>query len=281
MAKLISVNVGLPREVDWHGRRVRTSIWKAPVQGRIRVEGVNLEGDRQSDLSVHGGRDKAVYVYPSEHYKQWRRELAGLELPWGAFGENFTVAGLLETTVKIGDHLLVGSAEFSVTQPRLPCFKLGIRFGRDAMVQHLFESGRTGFYLAVVREGDVGSGDAIELTPGDNEGASSVADLFVNLTKSLSGYGNLVMDSNQFLQGTLTADPHLAPLAWRGGYTRTHAPNEGSPVIDHGSNPHNLEYDQRFGYGFDANPRQWGGATDIGAYERRPFDDQLFYDGFN
>ena len=150
---------------------------KRSVQGRVRVEGVNLEGDRQSDLSVHGGRDKAVYVYPSEHYKQWRRELAGLELPWGAFGENFTAAGLLETTVKIGDHLHVGSAEFSVTQPRLPCFKLGIRFSRDAMVQRLFESGRTGFYAAIVREGDVGSGDPIELTAG-NDQEVSVADIF-------------------------------------------------------------------------------------------------------
>jgi MOSC domain-containing protein YiiM len=175
--KLISVNVGQPREVDWHGRRVRTSIWKTPVPGRVRASGVNLEGDRQSDLSVHGGPDKAVYAYPSEHYAYWRRELPGTDLPWGAFGENFTVAGLLENRVKVGDRLRIGSAEFGVTQPRLPCFKLGIRFSRDAMVQQLFESGRTGFYLTILREGEVGSGDPITLTPTDEDGGS-VAELF-------------------------------------------------------------------------------------------------------
>src|SRR5262249_25872602 len=128
--KLLSVNVGMPREVDWHGRLVRTSIFKSPVLGPVRVATLNLEGDEQSDLTVHGGVHKAVYVYPSEHYLFWREKISGLDLPWGAFGENFTTEGLLEGAVYIGDRLRVGRAEFIVTQPRMPCFKLGIRFGR-------------------------------------------------------------------------------------------------------------------------------------------------------
>jgi MOSC domain-containing protein YiiM len=175
--RLISVNVGLPREVDWHGRAVLTSIWKSPVAGPVRVTSLNLEGDRQSDLSVHGGPDKAVYAYPSEHYGYWKSELAGKDrLPWGAFGENFTVEGLLEASVRIGDRVRAGSAEFVVTQPRMPCFKLGLRFGRDDMVKRFLRSGRTGFYLAVRREGEVASGDAIELAGRDDRGVT-VADI--------------------------------------------------------------------------------------------------------
>ena len=125
MKLVISVNVGLPREIDWQGKRILTSIWKEPVAGRVRVGPFNLEGDQQSDLSVHGGARKSVYAYPSEHYADWRRELPGVELPWGVFGENLTIEGLLETDVRIGDRLSIGSAEFVVTQPRRPCFKLG------------------------------------------------------------------------------------------------------------------------------------------------------------
>jgi len=187
---LVSVNVGLPREVDWRGRRVRTSIWKAPVPGRVHVDRLNLEGDRQSDLSVHGGPDKAVYAYPSEHYPYWRRELPGRDLPWGAFGENFTTAGLLEEDVQIGDHLRVGSAEFLVTQPRMPCYKLGLRFGRDDMVKRFLASGRTGFYLAVLREGDVGSGDPIEFTARDGHGVT-VADIAALYTRDAENQGLL------------------------------------------------------------------------------------------
>lgn len=162
--KLISVNVGLPREIDWRGRNVRTSIWKTAVEGRIRVRRLNLDGDRQSDLSVHGGPDKAVYAYPSEHFEYWAREFPGTDLPWGAFGENFTTEGLLEGDVRIGDGFRVGSAEFRVTQPRMPCYKLGARFDRDDMVKRFLRSGRTGFYLAVLREGEVARGDSIECT---------------------------------------------------------------------------------------------------------------------
>src|SRR5213080_3787881 len=119
--KLLSINVGLPREIEWKGKLVRTSIFKAPVPGRVRVAQLNFEGDQQSDLTVHGGVDKAVYAYPSEHYESWRRELPGMDLPWAVFGENLTIAGLLEGDVRIGDHFRVGSAEFVVTQPRMPC----------------------------------------------------------------------------------------------------------------------------------------------------------------
>ena len=131
--------------------------------GRVRVERLNVEGDRQSDLTVHGGADKAVYAYPAEHYVFWREELAGTNFPWGAFGENFTTEGLIEDSVRIGDQLRVGSAEFMVTQPRMPCFKLGIRFGRPDMVKRFLRSGRTGFYLAVTREGKVTAGDSVTL----------------------------------------------------------------------------------------------------------------------
>ncbi len=164
--KLLSVNVGLPREVEWRGQTIRTSIWKSPVEGPVHVSTLNLSGDQQSDLSVHGGADKAVYIYPSEHYEYWRTELPGIELPWGVFWENFTTQGLLEETVQIGDRLRIGSAQFTVTQPRMPCFKLEIRFGRPDMVKRFLRSGRSGFYVSVLREGSVAGGDAIERVAG-------------------------------------------------------------------------------------------------------------------
>jgi len=159
--KVVSINVGFPREVQGHGKTVLTSIFKAPVEGTIKVRRLNVEGDRQSDLAVHGGADKAVYVYPAEHYPFWRAELPGMDLPWGAFGENFTTEGLIEDAVHIGDRFRIGSAELAVTQPRMPCFKLGIRFGRPDMVKRFLRSGRTGFYLAVTREGEVAAGDSV------------------------------------------------------------------------------------------------------------------------
>jgi len=175
--KIISVNVGRPRDVQWRGHTIKTSIWKSPAEGRVQAHRENLDGDQQSDLSVHGGEDKAVYVYPSEHYEYWRKELPDMELPWGAFGENLTTEGLLETSVRIGDRLRAGTAEFVVTQPRLPCFKLGIRFGSEQMIFRFLRSGRSGFYLAVSREGGVGAGDAIENVGRDPE-ALSIADVF-------------------------------------------------------------------------------------------------------
>ena len=177
--KLISVNVGLPRNIIWRGRPVRSSIWKNPVEGRVRVSTLNLDGDQQSDLSVHGGVDKAIYVYPREHYSYWHIQLPEVDLPWGGFGENFTTEGLLEDQVQIGDRLRTGSAEFIVTQPRLPCFKLGIRFDRPDIVKRFLRSKRTGFYLAVLREGEVAGGDPIEFTDRQVSGVT-VTDL-VNL----------------------------------------------------------------------------------------------------
>ncbi len=160
--KLVSVNVGLPREVVSKGKKVKTGIFKEPVAGRIRLRTLNLDGDRQADLSVHGGPSKAVYVYPSEHYGYWRQELPEMDLPWGMFGENFTTEGLREDQVNIGDRFRVGSAEVMVTEPRLPCYKLGVKFGREDIIKRFLRSGRTGFYVAVLREGEVGTGDGIE-----------------------------------------------------------------------------------------------------------------------
>jgi MOSC domain-containing protein YiiM len=165
--KLISVNVGLPREVTWHGKPVTTGIYKEPVAGRVALRKLNLDGDRQADLTVHGGEYKAVYCYPFTHYDYWKRELPERELPLGMFGENFTTEGLLEDSLFLGDRIAVGSAELVVTQPRLPCYKLGIRFGSDDMVKRFFASKRTGFYVAVTREGEVGANDEIRLIARD------------------------------------------------------------------------------------------------------------------
>jgi len=156
---IISLNVGLPRDVLWHGRTVTTGIYKQPIPGRVRLRTLNLDGDRQADLTVHGGTQKAVYCYPIEHYDYWKKELPGRELPLAMFGENFTTDGLLENSVHLGDQFLIGSAQVVVTQPRLPCYKLGVRFESDDMVKRFLASGRTGFYLAVTREGEVGAGD--------------------------------------------------------------------------------------------------------------------------
>jgi MOSC domain-containing protein YiiM len=184
--KLVSVNVGLPRRVEWRGRQVRTAIWKTPVTGRVRVTRLSLEGDKQSDLRVHGGVDKAVYAYPSEHYAYWARELPGVDLPWGAFGENFTTEGLLEADVRIGDRFEVGTAELQVTDPRMPCYKLGVRFERDDMVKRFLAHGGSGFYLAVIREGEVAAGDPIErVARGERE--VTIADVVDRLRSRGSG----------------------------------------------------------------------------------------------
>ena len=170
--KIISVNVGLPREVLWHGRSVTTGIFKEAVKGRVALRKLNLDGDRQADLNVHGGKDKAVYCYPVEHYAYWKKELPGRELPMGSFGENFTTEGMSEDSAHLGDRFSVGSAEVEVTQPRMPCYKLGIRFEMDEMVRRFLASGRTGFYLRVTREGEVGAGDEITLLEREANGVA-------------------------------------------------------------------------------------------------------------
>jgi MOSC domain-containing protein YiiM len=162
MMRVISVNVGRPQTVPWHKKTVLTSIWKHPVQGKVHVAPVNLAGDEQSDLTVHGGPNKAVYGYPTEHYEYWRGEIPDAELPWGAFGENLSTEGLLENDVAIGDRFRIGSAELIATQPRIPCFKLGIRFGDDRMVKRFMASRRSGFYFKIAKEGQIEAGHGIE-----------------------------------------------------------------------------------------------------------------------
>jgi MOSC domain-containing protein YiiM len=174
--RLVSVNVGLPRVVTWQGKQVTTAIFKEPAAGRITLRTLNLDGDHQADLRVHGGEQKAVYCYPIEHYEYWRAELPGRELTPGNFGENFTTAGLLEDSMNLGDELVVGSTRIVITQPRLPCYKLGIRFQSEDMIKRFLASRRTGFYAAVMREGDVGTGDDIEVVHRD-PAAVSVSDI--------------------------------------------------------------------------------------------------------
>jgi MOSC domain-containing protein YiiM len=165
--KLVSLNTGLPRDVMWRGRIVTAGIFKEPVEGRVALRKLNLDGDRQADLNVHGGLYKAVYCYPLAHYDYWRKELPGRELPMGSFGENFTADVALEDSVHLGDRFAVGSAELVVTQPRLPCYKLAVKFQSDDMVKRFLVSGRTGFYFAVIREGEVGAGDEIKVIARD------------------------------------------------------------------------------------------------------------------
>ena len=174
--RLVSVNVGLPRDVYWQGKTVTTGIFKEPVNSPIMLNTLNLVGDKQADLSVHGGLDKAVYAYPIEHYEFWRGELPDIDFSAGVFGENFTTEGIIEDSVLIGDRYRIGEAEVIVTQPRLPCYKLGIRFGRADMVKKFLASRRTGFYLGVLREGVVEAGNKIELI-GREERTVSVADI--------------------------------------------------------------------------------------------------------
>jgi MOSC domain-containing protein YiiM len=174
--KVISLNVGLPRLVEYNGEPVATGIFKEPVPGSVMLRTLNLDGDRQADLSVHGGVSKAVYGYPSEHYEFWKRELPEMELPYGMFGENFTTEGLFEDKLNVGDRFRVGKAELMVTEPRLPCYKLGIKFGRVDIIKRFLQSRRTGFYFAVAKEGEVKAGDEIELASRDENGIT-IADI--------------------------------------------------------------------------------------------------------
>lgn len=174
--KLISVNVGRPREVIWKHRQVTTSIFKEPVAGPVEAKKLNLRGDQQSDLTVHGGPNKAIYAYPSEHYAYWRNELPKIELPWGSFGENLTTEGLLEDALHIGDKLRIGTVLLVVTQPRVPCYKLTIRFDRDDMIERFIASHTSGFYFAVVEEGQLAAGAPVEIVHRD-PAAVSVDDI--------------------------------------------------------------------------------------------------------
>lgn len=174
--KIVSINVGRPREIFHQGRMIRTGIFKTPVRNRVRVNALNIEGDEQADLSVHGGASKAIYAYPAEHYEFWRRELPGVELPWGSFGENMSIEGILEKEIHIGDRLCAGTVELIVTEPRIPCYKLSVKFGREDMVKRFLRSRRTGFYLSVAREGEIEAGDSLHFLTLDQH-AVSVADI--------------------------------------------------------------------------------------------------------
>jgi ferredoxin-NADP reductase/MOSC domain-containing protein YiiM len=192
--KIVSLNVGLPRTVQWKGKAVSTGIFKTPAPGRIRLLSLDFDGDGQADLSVHGGPDKAAYVYASEHYDYWRRELPDMALSWGMFGENLTTEGLDEDALQVGDQFRIGSAEVMVTQPRLPCFKLGLRFGRDDMVKRFLASGRLGFYFRVVTEGEIAAGDEVLLMdrPKDSVAVAEITRLYARDKGDLSGLQRMI-----------------------------------------------------------------------------------------
>ena len=180
--RVVSVNVGMPREIASTTGPVMTGIFKEPVEGEIPVRRLNLDGDAQADLTVHGGVDKAVYAYPVEHYDFWRREFPDKELPFGMFGENLTIEGLLDDTVSIGDSLKVGTAILIVTQPRLPCYKLALKFQRDDIIKRFLANGRTGFYFSVEQEGMIAAESAIELLSKDEHHVTipDIARLYVS-----------------------------------------------------------------------------------------------------
>jgi MOSC domain-containing protein YiiM len=206
---VVAVSVGGPREVQWREQIVKTSIFKTPVSHRVGVARDNLEGDEQSDPAVHGGPQKAVYAYPQEHYDHWRGELPETPLPWGSFGENLTTQGMLEHEVWIGDRYRVGTMELVVTQPRMPCYKLAIRFGDPDMVRRFLHSGRSGFYFSVAREGDVGAGDSIERLARDAT-RLTVADVVALYATDRQ---------NKALMENASTHPSL-PAAWRGYFRK-------------------------------------------------------------
>lgn len=202
--EIISVNVGMPRAVPWKGMIVETGIFKEPVRDEVKVRRLNLEGDRQADLTVHGGVAKAVYGYPAEHYEYWRKELPEMALSWGAFGENLTTTGLDEQTLGIGDQVRVGSALLTVTQPRMPCYKLALKFGRDDIIQRFLASGRSGFYFSVTEEGKFGAGSEIEHVSRDPQHVTiaNVLALFLGKTRD-----------PELLERALNVD--ALPLNWK------------------------------------------------------------------
>jgi MOSC domain-containing protein YiiM len=170
IVKLLSLNVARPRLTVYKGETINTGIFKKAVSGRVALRTLNLDGDQQADLSVHGGPYKAVYAYPSEHYGYWRAELPNMELPWATFGENFTTEGLSEDELHVGDRFRIGKATIVVRQPRMPCYKLAARFQRDDMIERFLLSGLSGFYFSVEEEGEVGVGDSFELISRNQDG---------------------------------------------------------------------------------------------------------------
>jgi MOSC domain-containing protein YiiM len=161
MVRILSVNVSLPKVIDFEGQRITTGIFKEPVEGRVNLRTLNLDGDRQADLTVHGGPDKAVYAYSMEHYDYWHGIFPDLPIPIGMFGENLTVERLIETEVNVGDVFRIGSATVIATQPRMPCYKLGVKFGRMDVLKKFLASGHSGIYFRVLKEGEGAAGDSI------------------------------------------------------------------------------------------------------------------------
>ena len=200
MARVVSVNVGEVQTVEWYGRAVTTGIWKTPVDGRVAVRGVNLAGDDQADRRVHGGPDKAVYAYAVEDYAWWSAEL-GRALAPGTFGENLTVEGVDLGALVIGTRWLVGTTELEVSQPRQPCFKLGLRMGDAEFVDRFDEAARFGTYLRIVREGEIGAGDDIKVMPRPD--GITVAEL-----------GSATRDADVAFLERIIADPAI-PEGWR------------------------------------------------------------------
>jgi Uncharacterized protein conserved in bacteria len=202
--KLISLNVGLPRLLSWQGATFKTGIYKNPVKGKVMLRTTNLDGDRQADLTVHGGPNKAVYAYPGEHYPAWQLELPDEKRSWGAFGENFTTEGLLEAQVSVGDRFQIGAAVLRVTTPRLPCFKLAAKFQREDIIKRFVKNGRCGFYFSVIQEGEVAAGDEISLIGGEKT------------TLSIAEVNELYTSASpdpQKLQRSL--DVQFLPQSWR------------------------------------------------------------------
>jgi MOSC domain-containing protein YiiM len=182
MPKILSVNVSYPKEVDYEGQKVTTGIFKEPIEGRVKLGTLNLDGDKQADLTVHGGPDKAVYAYPIEHYEFWRKVYPNMEMPNGMFGENFTTKGLMEIDINVGDIFEIGSSKVIATQPRMPCYKLGVKFGRMDVLKKFLASGRSGIYFKVLEEGEVGAGDPIIQIKKDNNrvGISDIVRLYAS-----------------------------------------------------------------------------------------------------
>src|SRR6478672_4310942 len=176
MAQLLSVNVGLPRDIDWKGKTVCTAVWKDAVHGRRKVGKLNIEGDGQGDLRGHGGEQRAVLVYQIDSYRYWERQLGRKDFVFGQFGENFTVEGMSDDEVCIGDRYRIGSALFEVTQPRVTCYRVGLRMNEPRMPALLTSSGRPGFYFRVLQEGEVGAGDEI-VKVGDADQRMTVAEI--------------------------------------------------------------------------------------------------------
>ena len=181
--EVVSVSVSAVREVERNGKTWRTAIFKEPVEGRRRIGRLTVEGDAQANLDVHGGPQQAVYAYPAEHYPAWSEDHAGQEFPWGSFGENLTVRGLLETDVRPGDRLRIGTTELVVTKPRQPCATFAMKMGDPGAVKRMLQTGRCGWYLSVAREGDIGAGDSVEHIPGDGS-EPTIAEVFARLTKA-------------------------------------------------------------------------------------------------